>query len=116
MIDKLAAWCAKPGGIFLFIVPIALIQMTLRAAFPAMYDWADFVYDLAFFVYGYLLFSRPTFAEALRKHGWIGLLIGVIAFLIGATLAGYGLTWETSPSYTVGSLLYQLLRSVNTWA
>jgi glucan biosynthesis protein C len=31
-------------------------------------------------------------------------------------LAGPGLSWVTSPSYTPGTLLFQLLRSINTWA
>ncbi len=117
-IDKLAAWCARPGGIFLFIIPLALIRMTLAAAFPAEHDWAEVVYFLTFFVYGYLLFSRPSFAEAIRRQGWIALGIGMLCFLlIGATYAaGYLETWASSPSYTPGALLYQLLLSIFPWA
>ncbi len=118
IIDTLAAWCAKPSRIFLFIIPIALIQMALRAAFPLEHDWADLIYYLAFFLCGYLLFSRPAFAEAIRKYGWPALGIGIICSLSMAALllSGYGLAWERSPSYTVGSLLYQVLRSINTWS
>ena len=118
IIERLASWCVIPGGIFLFIVPLALIQMALRAAFPVLYDWADFLYFFAFFVYGYLLFSRPSFTEALRTHRWIALVIGLLAFLLmlATYFAGYLLAWETSPTYTIGYLLYQLLRSINTWA
>ena len=117
VIGTLAAWCSKPGGIFLFIVPIALIQMSLRAAFPALYDWADFVNFFAFFVYGYLLFSRPSFAEAIRRHSWIALGIGLLCFfLLGAINVAGHFVPMASPSYTVGSLLYQLLRSINAWA
>ena len=118
LIERLARWSAKPGGIFLFIVPIALIQMTLRVAFPMLYDWADFLYFFAFFVYGYLLFSRPSFGQALRTHGRIALVIGLTAFFImlATYFAGYLVAWETSPTYTTGYLLYQLLRSMNTWA
>ena len=118
LLNTLAAWCAKPGGIFLFIVPLALIQMTLRPAFPSMNDWADFVFYLAFFVYGFLLLSRPSFAEAICRHQWIALVIGLLAFfgITGAVLTGPGSAWEFSPSYTVGSLLYQLVYSINTWA
>ena len=36
VIDKLAAWCSRPGGIFLFVLPIAVIQMALRAPFPSI--------------------------------------------------------------------------------
>jgi glucan biosynthesis protein C len=118
VLGTLAAWCARPGGILLFILPIALIQMALRGAFPAYTDWADFVSFFAFFLYGYLLFSQPSFAKAIHRHGPIALGIGLVCSLLMtvAFFAGPGLSWETSPSYTVGSLLYQLLRSINTWA
>ena len=118
VLGKLAAWCSRPGGIFLFIVPLALIQMALRVPFPANEDWADFVFYLAFFVYGFLLVSRPSFAEAICRHQWIALVLGLLAFFsIGATIfAGPGVAWEFSPSYTAGSLLYQLVYSINTWA
>ena len=117
-IERLASWCGRTGGTFLFIVPIALIQLSLRAAFPALYDWADVLYFLAFFVYGYLLFSRPSFAQALRAQGRIALPIGLAAFLLmlWTYFAGYLVAWETSPSYSTGYLLYQVLRSINTWA
>ncbi len=118
VLDTLASWCARPGGIFLFILPIGLIQMALRGAFPAYTDWADFVYFFAFFVYGYVLFSQPSFARAIHRHGPVALGIGIVCTLlmIVAFLTGPALIWETSPSYTLGSLLYQLLRSINTWA
>lgn len=117
VIDTLAAWCAKPGGIFLFIIPIALIRMALEAAFPGEHDWAEVVYDLAFFVYGYLLFSRPSFAEAIRRQGWIALGIGILCFLlIGATYVAGSLETLASPSYTAGALLFRLLLSIYTWS
>jgi Thiolase, C-terminal domain len=47
--------------------------MALRVPFPANEDWADFVYWFAFFVYGYLLFSQPSIATAIRRQGWIAL-------------------------------------------
>ncbi len=117
-IDKLAAWCARPGGIFLFIMPLALLRVTLAAAFHGEHDWGEFVYYLTFFVYGYLLFSRPSFVEAIRRQGWIALGIGILCFLIeGATYAaGYLETWASSPNYTPGALLFQLLLSIYAWA
>jgi peptidoglycan/LPS O-acetylase OafA/YrhL len=117
VIDTLAAWCARPGVIFLFIIPIVLFRVTLGVAFPGENDWATFVCYLTVFVYGYLLFSRPSFAEAIRRQGWVAFGIGTLSFaLIGATYAaGYLETWY-SPSYTAGALLFQLLLSIHTWA
>ena len=118
VIDTLAAWCARPGGIFLFILPVALIRVSLAAAFPRENDWATFATYLAVFVSGYLLFSRPSFAEAIRRQGWIALSIGIVSFMIeGVTyVTGYLETWVSSPSYTPGALLFQLLLSINAWA
>jgi len=118
VIDTLASWCSRPGVIFLFIIPLVLIRVTLGAAFPGEHDWAEVVYYLTFFVYGYLLFSRPCFVDAIRRQGWIALGIGILCFmLIGATYAaGYLETWASSPSYTPGALLYQLLLSIYAWA
>jgi len=61
--------------------------------------------------------AASTFAEALHRHGWIALGIGILNFflMVAANVAGNFLPMA-SPSYTVGSLLYQLLRSINTWA
>jgi peptidoglycan/LPS O-acetylase OafA/YrhL len=117
VIDTLAGWCARPGVIYLFIVPIALIRVVLGSAFPGEHDWAEVVYFLTFFVYGYLLFSRPSIASAIRRQGWIALSIGLLCFaLIGAAYAaGYLETWASS-SYTPGALFYQLLLSIFTWA
>jgi glucan biosynthesis protein C len=118
VIDTLAAWCARPGVIFLFIVPIYLIRVALGPAFPAENDWATFVYYLTFFVYGYLLISRPSFAEAIRKQGWIALSLGILCFaLIGVTYAaGYLETWLSSTSNIAGFLLIHLLLSIFIWA
>ena len=117
-VEHLSAWCAHSWGIWLFVVPIAAIQLTLRAAFPLYTDWADFLYCFAFFVFGYLLFSKPSFTEAIRRQGRIALSLGIACFLlIGVSyFAGYLTSWEASPSYSPGYLLYQLLRSINTWA
>lgn len=117
-VEHLAAWCAHSWSIWLFVVPIATIQLTLRAAFPLYTDWADFLYCFAFFVFGYLLFSQPSFTEAIRKQGRVALSLGIACFLlIGRSyVAGYLTNWEAAPSYSPDYLLYQLLRSINTWA
>ncbi len=118
VIDKLAAWCARPGAIFLFIIPLALIRVTVWAAFPGEHDWGEFAYYLTFFVYGYLLFSRSSFVEAIHKQGWIALGIGILCLLIilAVYATGYLEIWASSPNYTPGALLYQVIPSIYAWA
>jgi peptidoglycan/LPS O-acetylase OafA/YrhL len=117
VIDKLAAWCSRPGGIFLFALPIAIIQMALRAVFPDYPDWADFMFWFAFFVYGYLLFSRPSFTETIRRQGWFALGIAILCELVlFAGSFGRFWPWDLPPGYTPVFLFYQLLLSIHTWA
>ncbi len=117
VIDKLATWCSRPGGIFLFALPIAVIQMALRAVFPDYPDWADFTFWFAFFVYGYLLFSRPSFTEAIRRQGWFALGIAILCELIIFAISfGRFWPWAIPPGYTPIFLFYQLLFSIHTWA
>ncbi len=117
VIDKLAVWCSRPGVIFLFALPIAFIQMTLRAAFPDYPDWADFMFWFAFFVYGYLLFSRPSFTEAIRRQGWFALGIAILCELVMFAISfGRFWPWDIPRGYTPIFLFYQLLFSIHTWA
>jgi glucan biosynthesis protein C len=117
VLDKLAAWCSRPGGIFLFVLPIAIIQMALRAAFPVYPDWADFTFWFAFFVYGYLLFSRPSFTEAIRRQGWFALGIAILCELVIFALSfGRFWPWDIPLGYTPIFLFFQLLFSIHTWA
>ncbi len=117
-IDKLAAWCARPGGIFLFIIPLALVRITVWAAFPGLNDWGDLAVYLTFFMSGYLLFSRPAFLDAIRRQGWIALGLGMLCLLliVVAYAAGYLDTWASAPNYTPGALLYQVMPSIYVWA
>ena len=117
MLDRLAAWCRRPGGIFLFALLIAAIQMALRRAFPFYTDWADFTYWFAFFVYGYLLLSRPSFAEAIRRQGWLALGIAILCELVMFALSfGRFWPWAIPTSNTPLFLFFKLLFSIHTWA
>jgi glucans biosynthesis protein C len=119
LIEKLASLCEQPGGIFVFVLPIALIQLTLRAAFPGYREWADFLCWLAYFVSGYLLLAHQRLMQALHKQG---LLIGCMSVicvvaLLGTTYGpGYLSLWENTPSYSFKFELYQLLTSITAWS
>jgi glucan biosynthesis protein C len=66
-IDWLARLGQRRGGLLLFVIPLAVIQLVLRPYFPAYTGWADFVTMLAFFVYGYILYADERFAPAIRR-------------------------------------------------
>jgi glucans biosynthesis protein C len=116
-IQNLARMCEKPGGLVLLFLPIALIQVALRASFPGYQNWSDVCCWLAFYFYGYVMFSNPRFGEAIQRQGKLALYLGIGGFLVTIALWCAGLLgpWANSPDYSMGCLLFQVLASWNTW-
>lgn len=117
-ISWLAAFCSKPAGLFVFVLPIALIQIALRAPFPGYQGWADFFIWLVIFVYGFILLADKRFTIAIQKQGKIALVVGIASFgtMLIANAAGVLSSWDSISSYTPGYVLYQLLRSIVAWS
>ncbi len=117
-ISRLAAFCSKPAGLFVFVIPIALIQIALRAPFPGYQSWADFFTWLIIFVYGFILLADNHFTIAIQKQSKIALIVAIISLstMFIANFAGVLGSWDSIHSYTPGYVLYQLLRSIVTWS
>jgi hypothetical protein len=81
LIARLAGWSARPGGIFLFVIPLAIVQIALRWL-PETTDrtWADFFWYALFFVIGYLMAADERFTEGIKRHGWLCLALWVVLF------------------------------------
>jgi acyltransferase-like protein len=118
LIGWLATLCSKTGGLFIFVIPIALIQIALRAPFPGYQGWADFFIWLSVYVYGFMLLADKRFTAAIQKQGKLALLVAVTCLLIVviASFAGVLSSWDSITSYTPGYVLYQMLRSMTTWS
>jgi glucans biosynthesis protein C len=123
LVQRLAALSVRRGGLFVFVLPIVLIQVMLRAPFPGYQSWADFFSWLACFVYGYILLSDPRFAQAIKKQGTIALVVGSACYLLsmgwdaGGPFTGWHfLNWAAIPGSLAAYLLYQILWSVATWS
>ena len=80
-VSRLAGLCERRGAILLFILPIAVVRLSLQPFFPEAQDWADFFSHGAFFVLGYLLFSDERFLQAVRRDWPILLGAGIVAIL-----------------------------------
>src|SRR5947209_15098139 len=115
---KLAAFCDRPAGLFVFVLPIALIQMALRAPFPGYQSWSDFFTWLLIFLYGFMFLAEPRFASAIQKQWKLALFVGIASLLIMlvASYTGVLSSWASISTYSVGYVLYQLLRSIVTWS
>jgi glucan biosynthesis protein C len=90
-IRRLAAMCDRTGGIFLLVIPIALISVCLKWI-PQQQDhgWPDFVNYTAFFLIGYIIPMDKHFFESIRKCGWICMLSGIVAFSVVGLLVVKG--------------------------
>jgi len=118
-ISWLAALCERQGGIFILILPIALIQIALGPPFPEYPGWAYIFSWLVYFVYGYLFMADPRFEKAIRKQGMIALSIGIaslLAIVFMMYAPGYMNIWESTPGYSVPYELYELLFSIAAWS
>jgi glucan biosynthesis protein C len=115
-IDWLARLSRRRGGLLLFVIPLVIIQLVLRPYDPAEHGWADFVYTLAFFVYGYILYADERFVPAVRRVWPLMLAGGVLStlffFVGGAT--DVALEWMDSPG-TPGFYLLWSMWGINGW-
>jgi surface polysaccharide O-acyltransferase-like enzyme len=85
-VSGLAGLCARRGALLLFILPLAVIRLGLHRFFPRLQDWSDFFYFFAFFVLGFLLYADERFQRAIRRDGWILLLVGAVAITAGTPI------------------------------
>jgi hypothetical protein len=117
-ISKLAVFCDRPAGLFVFALPLAFIQIALGVPFPGYQNWADFFLWLCIFVYGFILFADSRFASAIQKQWKFTLFIGIASLLIllVAYMTGVLSSWQQTSGYSVSYVLYQLLLSIMTWS
>jgi len=118
VLSSLASICEKPFGLFLFIVPIAVVNLSMRAAFPQYLHWADFLYFFLFFICGYIFFTENKFQGIISKNNLAALILGVLClffYLYSAPLNPYLHNWLENPSYSLGYLAFQFVSSVNTF-
>jgi glucan biosynthesis protein C len=118
-IAELARWSVRRGGIFLFVIPLALTLIALRGAFAVHRGWADFLWYAIYFVIGFVMSSDARFTEAVKRHGWVCLPIwlagffGVIAVLV--LVLGYD-PFPGRESYSLMYVLFQIAWSVTSWS
>lgn len=72
----------KSLGIFLFFIPIAVIEVLLRRAYPNMQnlisDWANFLMFITVFIYGFIVVSDAKFGETIDEHWKVALASGLL--------------------------------------
>ncbi|MBN1399901.1 MAG: acyltransferase family protein [Anaerolineae bacterium] len=117
-IARLGDWVARPGGVYLFLVPLSIVQIALRWAPWRGRSWAEFFWYGVFFVIGYVLAADARVSASIKRHLWLylGLWIGMYA-VAGSLLkfvVGYHL--EPGRGFSFLYVVHMLLWSVISWS
>jgi peptidoglycan/LPS O-acetylase OafA/YrhL len=117
LVARLAAWSRRRGGALLLAVPLTVVYLALRAAFPDEHDWAEFAFYFAFFVAGYLL-ADPRLEAAVHRDLPVALALGVagLGALVVADFPAWLERWSANPAYSLDYLLLQGLYAVYAWS
>lgn len=115
-IERLAGWCDRPGGAFLFVIPIALALIALRFRFQGDPTWADFVYYVIFFLIGYIMPADNRFTKSFVRHRWVCLALWVVSFSAqGFFLLFLNYNMGNEP-FSMMYVLFQIVLSVMNWS
>jgi len=117
LISRLAVLCERCGGMLLFIAPLLVIQLSIRPFDPQEKSWTDFLFYLAFFILGYLLYADERFVTAIRRDWWLHLATGVAAILaiLAALALGDVTTWFDTPTMPEFYLFWTLV-TIAAWS
>jgi peptidoglycan/LPS O-acetylase OafA/YrhL len=118
LIATLAGWCDRRGGIFLFVIPIALVLIGLKSVFKGRFTWADFFYYAVFFVIGYMIPADNRFTESIKRHGWACLPLWIAGFCaIGFFIAVLGFDpYSGNASFSLMFVLVHIVISITVWS
>ena len=118
--QRFIAWLGglgdRRGGLLVFIIPLALVRLSLQPRYSDYASWADFGYMLVYFIYGYILYGDERFTRAIRRDAGLSLAIGIgtILIMVGAGIAGVAEEWATTPG-TLGFYLAWSVVVVSGW-
>ncbi|MFC1971300.1 acyltransferase family protein [Chloroflexota bacterium] len=117
LIKRLAAWCSRWGGVFLFLIPLILVRIGLRSFFAGEHTWADFVYYAVFFLIGYIMPADNRFTASFKRYGWVCLALGIAGWG-GAGLFTFVLdyNYQGRESFSLMFVLFQIIMSIANWS
>jgi len=113
LVSWLAGVCARPGGIFLFLIPLAGARILFKHIFMGDKTWADLIYYAVFFLIGYVMASDGRFTEGFKRHGWLGLGLGLLAYGgMGYFILGAGYNYPGGEPFSLNYVIFNLVVSL----
>jgi hypothetical protein len=114
LVEQFAAFCTRPGMIFLLALPIAVIEAALGAELYG--GWSRYAYA-PFIVYGFLLAADARFGQAFHRHKKSARVLGILTFVVYAA----GISMQNAngidpfTAYNPVSVLLRLLKGLSGW-
>ena len=118
-VSRLAGWSGRRGGIFIFVIPLAVTLILFRELFEAQRSWADFIWYAIYFVIGFVMTADSRFTGAVKRHGWACLALWLAGFFGGIAVLVLVLGYDPFPGAEPFSLMYvlfQILWSISSWS
>ena len=115
LIRRVAGWCSHRGGIFLMIMPMAIVRIALLGVIRGQHTWAYFIFYVVLFLIGYMLAADERFTASTQRNGWVGLVLGVVSFVVQGFLIltqDYQMFYEPFSSLFV---VYEIVLSIGIW-
>jgi hypothetical protein len=116
LIGRLAGCCDRSGGVFLFVIPLAIILICLRFPLKGGRTWADFLWYMIFFLIGYIMPADRRFTESFKRHGWVCLALWIAGFSgLGqlVLILGYN-PYPGNEPFSLQYVLYQTIYSITS--
>ena len=122
-INRLAGWCGRWGGIFVFVIPLAVVRIAFTHFFKGQeHTWAHLLTFAVFFLIGYLMPADERFTEGIKKVGWLCLALGIIGFF-GEMVFVFVLNYnyrsfhhEGGETFSVMYVLFSTMMSIASWS
>lgn len=116
-LQRLTGWLAKGRRVFLLALPLVVIQMSLKVAFPGpqnlVSDWARLVFMMVIFLYGVLFCSSSDLQRSLGRNRLPALAAGLAVFFAFVLL--HIVDYRFDFGYNFPNLLQLGVKSVATW-
>ena len=116
-LQNLTGWLAKGRRVFLLALPLVVIQMSLKVAFPGpqnlLSDWARLLFMMVIFLYGVLFCGSTELQRSLGRNRSPALAAGLAVFFAFVLLHIVGYRFDFG--YNFPNLMQLGVKSVATW-
>jgi glucan biosynthesis protein C len=118
-VARLAGWAARPGGIFLFVIPLALARVALNwLPMHSDHTWGDFLWYGFYFVIGFIIAGDERFVESMKKYTWLCLGLWIVLFVgVGGALQfALNANLDRGHGLSLVYAIWQVAYSVVSWS